>query len=341
MQHDIIYRLKWIMNQPMQEEAWILKQLKQIIEEKSVGEVQTIEAKQLSDCLKDFQSSPVLTYRSGITELDKLIGGFMESEFIVVGARPGMGKTHFLINMALSVSINRPTLYYSLDLSERQLTDRMVSSLTKIPLDSLLNNKLSDEQQKSMEALKKNTAKNHLYLYSNHASSVHLFLDVCKKFIRENGVRIIFLDYLQLLTSQQYRHNREHEMSYVSRLLKAFVREENVCLFASCQLSRAVEQRYGDHKPILSDLRDSGAFEQDADKVFFLYRPEYYGILKDDGGQNNACLIELILAKNRNGNTGTVFLSRDESFTSLVPFKRKEDVFTISHTRLDELKTVF
>lgn len=329
------------MNQPMQEEGWILKQLKQIVDEKFSNDIEAVAVKKLSDYFTEKQHDSVTYFQTGFKELDELIGGYTEGEFIVLGGRPGMGKTHFLVNNALNLSRNVPVLFYSLDISLSNLMGRMVSALTGIPFEKLTGDDLNQKELKEIARVKKTIQQHQVYLHTNYSASIYSFLSVSRQFIRNQGIRVIILDYVQLLSSQQYRHNREHEMSYISRLLKAFAKEEKVTVIVSCQLSRAVEQRYGDRRPVLSDLRDTGAFEQDADKVFFLYRPEYYGIMKDEVGQNNAHLTELIVAKNRNGIIGKVLLAHDDHFTTFEPFERKEDTFTLSHTRLEELKTVF
>jgi replicative DNA helicase len=158
--------------------------------------------------------------------------------------------------------------------------------------------------------------------------------------VEEFGVKVIFVDYLQLLSSNRYRNSRELEISHISRELKNLARDLNICVVATSQLSRSVEQRGGDKRPILSDLRESGAIEQDADKVFFLYRPEYYGFRINDMGMSNERLLELIMAKNRSGALERVRLKIDKEFTRFIPFEEIQATFEVNEDRMDDFKEV-
>ena len=163
----------------------------------------------------------------------------------------------------------------------------------------------------------------------------------CQQHIDAHGVKIIMVDYLQMMSASKHRNSRELEISYVSRELKNIAKDLNVCLIATSQLSRAVESRGGAYlskHPQLSDLRESGAIEQDADKVIFIYRPAYYLITHDENGNDIESLTELILAKNRNGKLGTVKLQHDKNFTNYTTFKEFKNEFTFSEERLNELR---
>jgi replicative DNA helicase len=163
----------------------------------------------------------------------------------------------------------------------------------------------------------------------------------CQQHIDAHGVKIIMVDYLQMMSASKHRNSRELEISYVSRELKNIAKDLNVCLIATSQLSRAVESRggaYHSKHPQLSDLRESGAIEQDADKVIFVYRPAYYGITHDENGNDIQSLTELILAKNRNGKLGEVKLQHNENFTNYTAFKEYKNEFTFSEKRLNELR---
>ena len=175
-----------------------------------------------------------------------------------------------------------------------------------------------------------------LFIYERNTNGMSGFKEMCRKHVKEKGVKVIFVDYLQLLNSTRYRNNRELEIGYISRELKNIARELTICVVATSQLSRSVEQRGGERKPILSDLRESGSIEQDADKVIFLYRPTYYGIVLDEDGNSTQYLMELILAKNRNGPLTTIRLRHDPQFTSFVPFDPEH--FSLPKGRLDEIE---
>jgi len=158
--------------------------------------------------------------------------------------------------------------------------------------------------------------------------------------IEKDGVQVIFVDYLQLLSAQRYRNHREMEVAYICRTLKQLARENNVLVIAASQLSRSVETRGGDKRPVLSDLRESGAIEQDADKVFFVYRPEYYGFTIDEMGNSNRGMCELIMAKNRSGHPYNFRFKWNDNFTRMMTLADHLDQFRIDHDRLEDLNNL-
>lgn len=276
--------------------------------------------------------------KSGFGNLDALIGGFLPGEFVVIGGRPAMGKTQFCVNLCLNISKVHPVLYFTYDLSESLLVSRFISALTDIETKKILQNELTSEEKIQITSQKKKIQDHHININDSCNSSVTAFKAHCLKQIYENGIKVILVDYLQMMSTSRYRNSRELEISYISRELKSLARDHNVCVIATSQLSRSPEKRSMAAKPFLSDLRDSGAIEQDADKVIFLYRPEYYAIDVDESGDSVAGLMELIIAKNRNGGLGTVRLKRNAVFSSFTDFVEYSNEFTFSPRRLDELE---
>jgi replicative DNA helicase len=248
-----------------------------------------------------------------------------------------MGKTQLLVNISLNISVSTPVLYFTFDLSEFLLTSRFISSLSGIAVNKILQHELTDEQKENLASIETKFANHKILVNDSCNNSISALKAHCQKQIQENGVKVIVVDYLQMMSSNKYRNSRELEISFITRELKNIAKDFNVCVIASSQLSRAVESRGGLKHPQLSDLRESGAIEQDADKVIFIYRPEYYGLECDEDGNSTAGVTELILAKNRNGSLGTVKLLRDANFTNYRDFDQYKNEFSFSQSRLDEL----
>jgi replicative DNA helicase len=216
------------------------------------------------------------------------------------------------------------------------LTARVVASLTELPANYYMHGNLSDIQLKQLELAKVDLSRLKLRILDQPMNSMTAFKALCRQHVLDFNVKVIIVDYLQLLSSNRYRNNRELEVSYISREMKNIARELNVCVVATSQLSRSVEQRGGDKRPVLSDLRESGAIEQDADKVIFIYRPEYYGFLQDEDGNNTVRQVDLIMCKNRSGNMDVVRLKVNEQFTKFVPFSPPNHNFDIDPDRLSD-----
>ncbi len=343
MQIDIKSKIEGIINNQDFNEQEVLLKLKRLIfeadlESNLISKSKTID-ELVAENLKHLQDNTEqrFTIKTGFTELDKMYGGLKQGELVVVGGRPGMGKTQLLVNVALNVSVDNPVLYFTLELSEFLLSARFVSSLTGIAVKNILQNELLDNEKESLATIETKFANHKIFINDSCNYSVLALKDYCKKHIEENGVKVIILDYLQLISYNKYRNNRELEISFISRELKNIAKEFNVCVIVSSQLSRAVESRGGSRHPQLSDLRESGAIEQNADKVFFIYRPEYYGLSCDEDGNDTNCLVELIVAKNRNGVLGTVKLLRDKNFTNFSDCEGFKKEFLFENNRLDEL----
>lgn len=275
--------------------------------------------------------------KTGFADFDESFGGFGLGEFVVIGGRPAMGKTQLLVNLALYMSQNIPVLYFTFDLPEAMLANRFIAAVMGVPMNKIILQNLTDEEKNKLPSVQEQLSKHQLYINDNYNSSLSAFKAQCEKQINENGVKVIIVDYLQMMSNSKYRNSRELEISYVCRELKNIAKNNNVCVIAISQLSRAVELRPGAKLPQLSDLRESGAIEQDADKVLFLYRPEYYGIDSDTDGNNTAGLAELYMAKNRNGNLGSIKLLRDINFTNFRNFDEYSNDFSFSQNRLAEM----
>jgi replicative DNA helicase len=236
-----------------------------------------------------------------------------------------MGKTQLLVSITLNISKNNPVLFFSYDLSDHLLTNRFISSLSGISLNNQLNFPLSDEHKEKLTAVSTDFSKHKIFVNEGYHNSITAFKAHCKQMIEKNGIKVIVIDYLQMMSSNKYRHNRELEISYISRELKNIAKEFNVCVIVSSQLSRAVESRGSSKYPQLSDLRESGSIEQDADKVIFIYRPEYYGHEIDEDGNDTSGVVELILAKNRNGTLGEIKLFRNSEFNGFKKFVKNKN----------------
>lgn len=252
---------------------------------------------------------------SGFKAVDKETGGWQSSDLIIIAARPAMGKTAFLLSMARNIAVehNIPMALFSLEMASVQLITRMISSETGISSEKLRKGTLTDEEWSRLFSNVANLEKAPLYIDETPALSVFDFRAKCRRLVMQHGVRIIMVDYLQLMTANSGGKgggNREQEIATISRSLKAIAKELNVPVIALSQLSRTVETR-PNKRPQLSDLRESGAIEQDADIVSFIYRPEYYKIDVWDDDEQSPTLnqAELIIAKHRNGSTENVRLS--------------------------------
>jgi len=284
---------------------------------------------------------------TGYSALDRLISGFGMGEFVVIGGRPSIGKTTLLVNFVLNISRNHPVLFFSYDLTESSFTSRIISNLSLIPSDRIINNDLKEHEITILKNIEASLSMHELYINETYSNSMIDFRLHCEKMISEKGVKIVFVDYIQMMSSNKFGSRRELEISYISRELKRLAKELNICVIATSQLSRAVENRGGEKRPILSDLRESGSIEQDADKVIFVYRPEYYGFLQDEYGNSTLNKMQLIIVKNRSGKLGEVDLICDFSSSSIEDIPEYADPlndttfssseFIFSNQRLNEI----
>ncbi|MGB0427861.1 MAG: replicative DNA helicase [Flavobacteriales bacterium] len=242
---------------------------------------------------------------TGFTLIDKLTAGWQPSDLVIIAARPGMGKTAFVLSMArnMAVQFNHGVAVFSLEMSSVQLITRLISSETGLSSEKLRKGNLESHEwtqlMNKVEALENAP----LFIDDSPAISVFDLRAKCRRLVSQYDVKVIVVDYLQLMTAGGKGGNREQEISTISRSLKGIAKELSVPVIALSQLSRAVETRTGSKRPLLSDLRESGAIEQDADIVSFIYRPEYYGDEVWDDPEESSCIgqAEFIIAKHRNG----------------------------------------
>lgn len=247
---------------------------------------------------------------TGFTDLDRLTSGWQKSDMIVLAARPGMGKTAFVLSMARNSAIDfqQPTAIFSLEMSNVQLVKRMMAMETGISSEKLRKGFSDPEEWQKLHERLGNLTEAPIFIDDTPALSIFELRAKCRRMKMQHDIQLVIIDYLQLMTAGTKGGNREQEISTISRSIKEIAKEINVPIIALSQLSRSVETRGGDKRPMLSDLRESGAIEQDADMVVFIYRPEYYGLLEDENGMPTDGIGEIIVAKHRNGSLDTVRL---------------------------------
>ncbi|WP_114752193.1 replicative DNA helicase [Pleomorphovibrio marinus] len=275
---------------------------------------------------------------SGFTSLDRVTSGWQKSDLVIIAARPAMGKTAFVLSVLRNAAVDhsRPVAIFSLEMSSIQLVNRLISSEAELDSEKIKKGNLAEYewQQLMHKTSKLSTAP--IFVDDTPALSILELRAKCRRLKAQNDVQLIVIDYLQLMSGEAKsgnNGNREQEISSISRALKKIAKELSVPVIALSQLSRAVETRGGDKRPQLSDLRESGAIEQDADIVMFLYRPEYYGITEDEEGHSTAGVGEVIIAKHRNGSLENVklrFIGKYTKFTDLdinTPYKAQDALY--------------
>ncbi len=265
--------------------------------------------------LKDLQERPdeVQGTKTGFSGLDRVLVGMGNSDLVLVGARPGMGKTSFVLNIGTNVAIQskKTVCIFSLEMSAEQLVSRLLSSEAMVDSTALRSGRLSSEDWTKLAAASSKLAGTNILIDDTTGITV---TGMKAKLRRVKDLGLVVIDYLQLMQSDRRNDNRVQEVSEISRSLKLLAKELGVPVICCAQLSRGPESRT-DKKPMLSDLRDSGAIEQDADVVMFLYRDEYY---KTDKNDQNASIAEVIIQKNRHGSTGTVEMGWIGRYTKFV-----------------------
>ena len=262
---------------------------------------------------------------SGFRDLDEITAGFQPSELIIIAARPSMGKTAFILNIAQNAALDAktPVAFFSLEMSKQSLLQRMLTSEARVDAQRLRKGKLRDDEFVQLGRAAGLLSQAPVWIDDTPAISLLEMRSKARRLKAENNIGMVVVDYLQLMQGPSSSENRQQEISTISRSLKALARELRVPVVALSQLSRAPEQRAGDNKrPQLSDLRESGAIEQDADVVMFLYRQEYYDVLEgkdpnqpDKDGKSSAGMAEVIIGKQRNGPTGNVTLFFNRQYT--------------------------
>lgn len=255
---------------------------------------------------------------TGFIDLDYKTAGMQPSDLILIAARPSMGKTAFVLNIAQHVAFkqNQTVAIFSLEMSKEQLVNRLLSLESKVSSQNIRTGNLSDYEWEKLVESAGVVGKSNLIIDDTPGISISELRSKCRKYKLEHNLSMIIIDYLQLMSGSGRTDSRQQEISDISRSLKALARELHVPVISLSQLSRAVEQR-PDHRPMLSDLRESGAIEQDADVVMFIYRDDYYN--KDTELKNVA---EIIIAKQRNGPIGTVNLAWLPEYTQFANLAR-------------------
>ena len=286
----------------------------------------------ISQAIKSIQSAAAnkdgLTgVATGYHKLDDITSGWQASDLVIVAGRPAMGKTSFALSMAKNIAADYrvPLAFFSLEMSNVQLVYRLISNACEIEGSKILNGQLSPDEWDRLDKRVNNLLDAPLYIDDTPGLSVFELRTKARRLVREHGVKIIMIDYLQLMNANGMRFSsRQEEVSTISRSLKGLAKELDIPIIALSQLNRGVEAREGleGKRPQLSDLRESGAIEQDADIVLFVHRPEYYHIYQDDNGRNLRGMAQIIIAKHRKGATGDVLLTFRGQFTR---FENPED----------------
>lgn len=325
------------------ENGILFDRLKELIAEPRLCESDDYNSRTILDCLEetidDSEGNSNELIPTGWSNYDSELGGLSLGEYIIVGGRPGMGKSLVLLDLASRISLQTEVLYFSFDLTSTALMYRIANGFLERPIPLHNPSDFKRVQTDDLKLLKSYFSALHLSFYDRQIESMTEMHNYCEKMVREKGVKVIIIDYLQMLSSKRYRNSRVLEVSYISRTLKKIAHELKVCILASSQLNRSVEMRGGDRRPVLTDIRESGSIEQDADKVFFVYRPEYYGLLIDEYNESTLAMMELILAKNRFGSTTKLKFKVDFVKSKLAPFEEGKSRFQIRKDRkldLDE-----
>jgi replicative DNA helicase len=324
------------------------------------------EALKEIEALKD-KKDGLTGVASGFTDLDRMTSGWQKSDLVIIAARPAMGKTAFVLTCArnAAVDFNKPVVVFSLEMSSVQLVNRLISGETEIEQEKIRKGNLEEWEWAQIHSKIGRLEQAPLIIDDTPALNIFEFRAKCRRLKSQHDIQLIIIDYLQLMhgkaADSKGGGNREQEIGSISRALKSVAKELNVPVIALSQLSRAVESRPGASKrPMLSDLRESGSIEQDADMVLFLYRPEYYGLDVDEDNNPTQGVGEVIIAKHRNGETGRVRLkfvgkfvkftdidqgmdgsfSPGNAFTGLSPSQdfEKPNNIIIRSSRMDDMK---
>ena len=279
---------------------------------------------------------------SGFSRLDRVTSGWQKSDLVIIAARPGMGKTAFIVsalrNAAVDFSI--PVAIFSLEMASLQLVNRLISAEAELDSEKIKKGNLADFEWQQMVTKTTRLSGAPIFIDDTPALSILELRAKCRRLKAEHNIQMIVIDYLQLMKGEVGSGNREQEIASISRALKGIAKELSVPVIALSQLSRGVETRGGDKRPQLSDLRESGSIEQDADIVMFLYRPEYYKITVDDDNMPTQGMAEVIIAKHRNGSLENVKLKFIGKYTKFADYDAPEGLTPMSSiTRESRLNT--
>lgn len=257
---------------------------------------------------------------TGYSGLDDMTSGWQASDLVIIAGRPAMGKTSFALSIAKNVAVDYhiPIGFFSLEMNNVQLVNRLISNVCEISGKKILNGQLDDSEWARFDKRLRNLTGAPIYVDDTAGLSIFELRTKARRLVREKGVKLLMIDYLQLMNANGMKFgSRQEEVSTISRSLKGLAKELNIPVLALSQLSRNVENREGleGKRPQLSDLRESGAIEQDADMVLFVHRPEYYHIYQDEKGNDLHGMAQIIIAKHRKGATGDVLLNFKGEFT--------------------------
>lgn len=326
MPQNLILQIQNILSKPYVNPRELIEQLKDVVRKAEI-ELNGYEIPQTLTELVSHKLDLIEmgifgneSIKTGFRTFDAEFGGFQPGELIVIGGRPGMGKTQLLVHLASRISLSHPVLYFTYDLPERLLATRFIANLTGIPADSQRHNRLTERQSEALGAMHRQVHQLNIFIEAGYHDSISRFRDFCRYQVEENGVRVIIVDYLQLMSNPESGFVRVQQLSAITRELRNIARDFDVCVVLCSQVGRTAEISGGEMRPMLWHLRECGTIEQDADKVIFIYRPFYYGFTQDEHGNSLRNVVELIVAKNNNGRPGNVTLLTDDNFTSFRDF---------------------
>lgn len=308
-------------NELMQEAEGSLFELSQNNMKKDYVQVDPVIIKAIEMLQKAAQTAGGLTgVPTGYTKLDEKTSGWQNSDLVIIAGRPAMGKTSFALSLAKNIAVDYqiPIAFFSLEMSNVQLVNRLISNVCSISGSKMLNGQLSDDEWERLDKDIRKLQGSPIYIDDTPGLSIFELRTKARRLVREKGVKIIMIDYLQLMNANGMRFgSRQEEVAKISQSLKGLAKELDIPILALSQLNRTVEGREGveGKRPQLSDLRESGAIEQDADMVMFVHRPEYYHIFQDDKGRDLHGMAQIIIAKHRKGATGDVLLTFKGEFT--------------------------
>ncbi|MEL6539442.1 MAG: replicative DNA helicase [Bacteroidota bacterium] len=276
---------------------------------------------------------------SGFIALDRVTSGWQKSDLIIIAARPGMGKTAFILSAIRNAAVDHeyPVAVFSLEMASLQLMNRLISAEAELEGEKIKKGQLEEHEWEQIHYKTSKLSQAAIYIDDTPALSVFELRAKCRRLKAKHNLGLVVIDYLQLMSGETLKGagNREQEIASISRALKSIAKELDVPVIALSQLSRAVETRGGNKRPQLSDLRESGSIEQDADMVLFLYRPEYYGITEDEAGAPTQSMAEVIVAKHRNGSLDSVTLKFVGKYTKFMDYEGQEDFGGITHDSFD------
>ncbi|MCO6499509.1 MAG: replicative DNA helicase [Vicingus serpentipes] len=277
------------------------------------------------------KESGVIGVASGFTALDRVTSGWQPSDLVIIAARPAMGKTSYVLSLARNAAVDFkiPVAFFSLEMSSVQLVTRLISAESEISSEKLRSGNLRGDELQQIHSRITELAEAPLFIDDTAGLSVFELRAKARRLKSKHDIQLLIIDYLQLMSGggDNKNGNREQEISMISRSLKSIAKELNIPVLALSQLSRAVETRGGDKRPQLSDLRESGSIEQDADMVQFIHRPDYYGLTEDEEGNPTKGIANIIIAKHRNGSVCDVQLRFIDTLAKFQDFDQGSNDF--------------